>query len=355
MRKSKGQTIDSFYTNKETSKKTKKVNTTNKKTKKGKANKKQNEENSKIINLDNEIIIGLTPKKEEVKNTKLQKNKKTKTVENKKNSRNAKNKFAKKEHSQKNNSNKKSVKKTSNNSKKKNKIIKYLILILLLIILIILFMMSSVFNIKEIKVVNNNKIQTEEIINLSTLKINNNMFKTTNKIIRNNMKTNAYIENVKIKRSINGVVTLDITERKPTYMLKFANAYVYINNQGYMLEMSETPLELPTIIGFETPTEEIKEGNRLIVEDLKKLEDVIKIMNAISENTLSATIDNIDITEKTNYKLTINSENKIINFGEATNINVKLLKIEEIIQKEKGKEGEIYFQNSEKTVFKEKV
>lgn len=348
MRKSKGQTIDSFYTNKETSKKTKKVNTTNKKTKKGKAKKKQNEENSKIINLDNEIIIGLTPKKEENKNTKSQKNKK--------NSHHEKNKSAKRNVvTTKNNSNKKSVKKTTNNSKKKNKIIKYLILILLLIILIILFMMSSLFNIKEIKVVNNNKIQSEEIINLSTLKINNNMFKTTNKIIRNNVKTNAYIENVKIKRSINGVVTLDITERKPTYMLKFANAYVYINNQGYMLEMSETPLELPTITGFETPTEEIKEGNRLIVEDLKKLEDVIKIMNAISENTLSATIDNIDITDKTNYKLTINSENKIINFGEATNINVKLLKIEEIIQKEKGKEGEIYFQNSEKTVFKEKV
>lgn len=353
MRKSKGQTIDSFYTNKETSKKTKKVNTTNKKTKKCKAKKKQNEENSKIINLDNEIIIGLTPKKEEVKNTKLQKNKKT--IENKKNSRNAKNKSAKKERSQKNNSNKKSVKKTTNNSKKKNKIIKYLILILLLIILIILFMMSSVFNIKEIKVVNNNKIQAEEIINLSTLKINNNMFKTTNKTIRNNVKTNAYIENVKIKRNINGVVTLDITERKPTYMLKFANAYVYINNQGYMLEMSETPLELPTITGFETPTEEIKEGNRLIVEDLKKLEDVIKIMNSSTDKTFSSTITNIDIEDETNYKLTITSENKIVHFGNTTNINVKLLRIEEIIEKEKGKEGEIYFQNSEKTIFREKV
>ena len=32
-----------------------------------------------------------------------------------------------------------------------------------------------------------------------------------------------------------------------------------------------------------------------------------------------------------------------------------ILKIEEIIEKEKGKEGEIYFQNSEKTVFREKV
>ena len=138
-------------------------------------------------------------------------------------------------------------------------------------------------------------------------------------------------------------------------MLKFANAYVYINNQGYMLEMSETPLELPTITGFKTPSEQIKEGNRLEIEDLKKLEDVIKIMNSVSDKTFSGTITNIDIEDSTNYKLTLTSENKIVNFGDTTNINVKLLKIEEIIEKEKGKEGEIYFQNSEKTVFREKV
>ena len=235
------------------------------------------------------------------------------------------------------------------------KFVKLLFVILILLTAIVIFMLSSIFNIKEIKVVNNNKISTEEIINLSTLKIDNNMFKTTNKTIRNNIKTNAYIENVKIKRSINGIVTLDIIERKPTYMLKFANAYVYINNQGYMLEMSETPLELPTITGFKTPSEQIKEGNRLEIEDLKKLEDVIKIMNSVSDKTFSGTITNIDIEDSTNYKLTLTSENKIVNFGDTTNINVKLLKIEEIIEKEKGKEGEIYFQNSEKTVFREKV
>ena len=235
------------------------------------------------------------------------------------------------------------------------KFVKLLFVILILLTAIVIFMLSSIFNIKEIKVRKNNKISTEEIINLSTLKIDNNMFKTTNKTIRNNIKTNAYIENVKIKRSINGIVTLDIIERKPTYMLKFANAYVYINNQGYMLEMSETPLELPTITGFKTPSEQIKEGNRLEIEDLKKLEDVIKIMNSVSDKTFSGTITNIDIEDSTNYKLTLTSENKIVNFGDTTNINVKLLKIEEIIEKEKGKEGEIYFQNSEKTVFREKV
>lgn len=333
MKKSKGQTVDLLYENKKTKNKksTRKKNTSKK-------------ENDKIINLDNEIIIGLTPKKEE----------KTK-AKKRNNNKNKKNNIKKK------NANKKKLQQSKNITKDKPKkrmwlkFVKLLFVILILLTAIVIFLLSSIFNIKEIKVVNNNKISTEEIINLSTLKIDNNMFKTTNKTIRNNIKTNAYIENVKIKRNINGTVTLDIIERKPTYMLKFANAYVYINNQGYMLEMSETPLELPTITGFKTPSEQIKEGNRLEVEDLKKLEDVIKIMNSVSDKTLSGTITNIDIEDSTNYKLTLTSENKIVNFGDTTNINVKLLKIEEIIEKEKGKEGEIYFQNSEKTVFREKV
>lgn len=333
MKKSKGQTVDLLYENKKTKNKksTRKKNTSKK-------------ENDKIINLDNEIIIGLTPKKEE----------KTK-AKKRNNNKNKKNNIKKK------NANKKKLQQSKNITKDKPKkrmwlkFVKLLFVILILLTTIVIFMLSSIFNIKEIKVVNNNKISTEEIINLSTLKIDNNMFKTTNKTIRNNIKTNAYIENVKIKRSINGIVTLDIIERKPTYMLKFANAYVYINNQGYMLEMSETPLELPTITGFKTPSEQIKEGNRLEIEDLKKLEDVIKIMNSVSDKTFSGTITNIDIEDSTNYKLTLTSENKIVNFGDTTNINVKLLKIEEIIEKEKGKEGEIYFQNSEKTVFREKV
>lgn len=333
MKKSKGQTVDLLYENKKTKNKksTRKKNTSKK-------------ENDKIINLDNEIIIGLTPKKEE----------KTK-AKKKNNDRNKKNDVKKKNTNKNKSQQNKNVTKSKPKKRMWLKFVKWLLVILILLTAIVIFMLSSIFNIKEIKVVNNNKISTEEIINLSTLKIDNNMFKTTNKTIRDNIKTNAYIENVKIKRSINGIVTLDIIERKPTYMLKFANAYVYINNQGYMLEMSETPLELPTITGFKTPSEQIKEGNRLEIEDLKKLEDVIKIMNSVSGKTFSGTITNIDIEDSTNYKLTLTSENKIVNFGDTTNINVKLLKIEEIIEKEKGKEGEIYFQNSEKTVFREKV
>lgn len=361
MKKTKGQTIDSFYTNK---KEVKKRNSKKKKSnnvgaaisrpqKSRKTKSKVKNEDNKVINLDNEIIIGLTPKKEEPKKTNL-KNKKTKTANNvratsgrppkskKTNSKNTKTKNAK-------------TKKINTKKKTRNKIIKWIVLALLLLTAIILFMMSSVFNIKQIIVTNNSKVSSEEIINLSTLTPGINMFKTTNNVIKNNLKVNPYIEDVKVKRSINGTVTIEVEERKATYMLKFANAYVYINNQGYMLEMSENPLELPTITGFQTPAEEIKEGSRLVVEDLKKLEDVIKIMETAKSISMEKIITGIDITDSANYKLTIASEGKTVQFGDCSNINIKLLKVQAVMEKEKGIEGEIYFQDLEKTVFKEKV
>ena len=345
MKKSKGQTLDLLYTNNSNKNNEKKVKTSKKtkNTKKTNAKNTANRQNQ-TINLDNEIIIGLTPKKEkQTSNTK----KKNSNKNSKKQKKQATNKNGKKKNNIKN-----------NKSKKKNnklKIIKWTTIIVIILATIILFMMSSVFNIKQIIVINNNKIPTEQIIRSSTLTIGNNMFKTTNKTIREGIKTNPYVEDVIIKRNINGTVTLDVKERIPTYMLRFANAYVYINNQGYMLEITETPIELPTIIGFGTPTDSIKEGNRLIVDDLKKLDDVNKIMESARSNSLANIITQIDISNSANYILKIASEAKTVQLGDITNVNIKLLKVEALIEQEKGIEGEIYFQDSEKTVFREKV
>ena len=347
MRKSKGQTIDSFYTNKDekikkrNNRKSKNVKERNsartQKTRKGKTQKSNNEDND-IINLDNEIIIGMTLKEESKKDTKAKKSKSKKPKDKKTVS---KSKPVKKTQTAKNNK----------KPKKKNiklKILKWIFLLAILATAIILFMLSSVFNITNITVTNNNKISEQEIISLSGLTKNENMFKVLNKKVEESIEQNPYIENVKITKTISGTVNLEVTERVATYMLKFANGYVYINNQGYMLEISQEPLELPIISGFKTPTENIKEGNRLVVEDLKELENVIKIMEIAKTTSVGAIIAEIDISDPTNYKIIVPSENKTVEFGDLTNINVKILKIEYIIEQEKGKQGEIYFQRGEK-------
>lgn len=92
-----------------------------------------------------------------------------------------------------------------NRKKKKNrgKIIKWVSLTILTIGAIALFLLSDLFNIKEIKVVDNNKISKQMIINLSELKTNENMFKFLKIKVVESIKTNPYIEAVEIHRKLN--------------------------------------------------------------------------------------------------------------------------------------------------------
>jgi len=278
--------------------------------------KKQNK-----INLDNEIIIGLNTKKNEPKKT----------------------------------TKKPAKKKTKNKNAKKVKLLKWTSLIVLIISAILVLLFSDLFNIKKIEVINNNRISSQEIINLSTLKVEENMFKTFNKTIEEAIKSNPYIENVKISKKLNGTVVLDITERVATFIIELNNGYAYINNQGYILELSAIKLDVPKIIGLSTQTENIVTGNRLNVEDLKKLDTIIQIMQTAESRDLSKIITEIDITDNTNYILNLETEQKIIYFGDSSKINEKMLWIEYTVNENKGIEGILFVNNIEKPYFRSKV
>jgi len=250
----------------------------------------------------------------------------------------------------KNNKKKKKI-----NYKKRKKIVAVILITTMLLLIITLLMFSNIFNIKKITVINNARVSTEEIIQKSELKINENMFKTFKSQIKDKIKTNAYVEDIKITKKLNGEIIIDIQEREPTYMLFCEGGYAYISNQGYILEITENPLSLPIIKGY--ITKEIKIGNRLEIEDLEKLETVIQIMETARSKSIKEIITSIDITDKNNFILEIPSEKKTVQFGDKSNINVKILWVIDIIERTKNEEGEIIVKSSDtkKAYFREKV
>lgn len=329
-RKAKGEKIELLYNNKPVSKSKKISKTIN-------ANK------DNIINLDNEIVIGLTSQKTHT-------NKKNKN-ENKKNSHQRTNEKVNHKTQKKKSNTKKIKKKTT----VKKKIIKWTSLILLLLIALIIFMLSDVFNIKQITVENNSKVSSDEIIRLSGLTVDENMFKTLNGKIREAIKTNAYIENVKISKRLDGIVNIYVEERKANYMLQYENYYAYMNNQGYILEISDIKIEVPMITGYKTPLENIQPGNRLNNEDLEMLGVIIKIMKAAQSKEIDKKITYIDIADENNYVIKMDSEGKIIHFGDSTNINEKLLWVVKLLELKKDVKGEMFLQNIKKVYFRDEV
>ena len=382
--------LDFFYLgeekNNDKNKKTRnKVSTSNKKKSKKDKEKQQNTN----FDFDNEIIIGVkkiedkpkkqhkkvtnnkkknVKKKEAIKNNNKSSYKKgntTKNVEGKKG--NVDSKLLKEEIEINIKSPKKDLKKKpkpindDGKAKKKRKKVFRTIKVLLLIGVIlggtIYFLLSPIFNITEINVSGNSKISSEEIISLSGIQKNENTFKINKKTVKDKIRENPYIDTISIKRTLPDSITIYVTERVATYRINKANTYMLINNQGYMLEITDEENNLPIITGLQTTDEEIQEGNRLCVEDLEKLEDVLKISESAKTNELYSLITEIDISEKDNYKLVIPSEKKIIHLGDTSKLPVKMGYIISIMEKEKD-EGEILVNTdleNEGAIFRKKV
>ena len=209
----------------------------------------------------------------------------------------------------------------------------------------------------HINVSGNSKISSEEILSLSQLRKDENIFKINKQDTREKVKQNAYIDNVEIKRTLPDVVTIVVTERTATYQISFSNMYMLINNQGYMLETTELDKSMPLIVGVTTKKEDIKPGNRLCSDDLEKLEDVLRILESAKSNNLDKLINKIDITNKDDYVVEMKKEKKIVHLGDVTNLALKMLYVSDIINKEKD-EGEIFVNTdleNKGAIFRKKV
>ena len=239
------------------------------------------------------------------------------------------------------------------------KISTFLFLLILTLGAIVLLFLSPAFNIKSIEVINNNIISSEQIINLSGLSTNENILKFSKKETKNNIILNPYIEDVEIKTNMfSGNVQIDVKERIPTLMLEYGNSYVYINNQGYILEISTEPISSPIIKGYTTPLEDIKPGNRLNKDDLERLETVLKILETANSNNIGNLITHIDIKNSKNYVVILESEDKTVYLGNCMDLSTQILYIKEMLEREKGIEGEFFVDmdlNTSNPVFREKV
>ena len=170
--------------------------------------------------------------------------------------------------------NKKEPQKKKINYKKRRRIALTILIVIILAVVEAILLSSNLFSIKKIMVVNNNKVTADEIIQSSGLAIDDNMFKSFGRTVKEKIKANPYIEDVKITKKLDGTVVVDVIERIPTFSIKSEEEYFYINNQGYILEKTSSTDILPIIYGYST--EDIAVGQRLCREDLKKLDSLIR-------------------------------------------------------------------------------
>ena len=315
-----------------------------------KASNKKNKKDNKY-NAENEIIIGVTTKPNErvrvdKKTTRTSaKSTQKKNTKGKKSSLNRKKTTLNKRTSCNKNVNNKEIPKEDEIKKINGKKIAISISILLFIAIggTIYYLTTPAFNIANIEVHGNEKNSVETYISLSRINIGStNIFGITSGNIIKYIKENSYVENVTVKRKLPNTIELYITERKVSYQINYSNSYIYLDNQGYILEISEEKKDIPIIKGLSSIKENIQIGQRLKEEDLIKLNVVFKIINYCKYNTIENKITSIDVTDGKNYILIFEEEQKKVYLGDASNISERLSMLKTILKNETGKKGEIF-------------
>ena len=233
--------------------------------------------------------------------------------------------------------------------RKKNRLIKKIKAIVKLVILlgiiigaIVFATCSPIFNITDIEVLNNSMVPSDTVISLSGITTNENIFRFIATKASNQIKQNAYIEYVKIKRVLPNKVQIDVTEREPKFSIPVLGEFAYISTQGYILQITQNELNLPIIYGLQTAEENIVAGNRIVEKDLVSLETILKIMNVMKDSGLSEKVTSIDISNKNDYSIYMQEEKKTIHLGDGSDLSNKILYVMAILEEEKDVTGEIF-------------
>ena len=289
------------------------------------------EEDDEIFSFNSEMVLGVNSsnvqEKEKKSRKKKTKNKKQKKVEER----------------QENQPQAKVAKKRRKSKKKKinKKILVFFSIIILVAIIVVLALTAPIFNITKIEINGNEKVSKDTIIALSGIKMGENIFRFNNNMIQN-VKQNTYIEKVEIQRKMPGTVVISVKERKIKYQINLINSYVYLDKNGYLLENSAERKNVPVIVGFSIKEDEMLNEKRLKDNDLEKLANVAKIIEAAKAINIDNLITEVNVEDKNNTILYLESKSKKINVGDTTNLTNKMLYVQKILENEEGKSGSVF-------------
>jgi len=227
--------------------------------------------------------------------------------------------------------------------KKKKSLFKSRLFWLTILVLIIfggifyLVCFSSIFQIKDIKISGNQKIQTQDIENLIKEKINQKLlfFPTksiflikSNEIVESLLEKFLKIDKVNLKRKLPATIIVEIQERLPLGVWCQGENCFYIDKEGIIFE--ENPPKVEFIIKSEESIAQGFLGEKVIEKVL--LESIFEIQRKL-KGSLKINIEEIIILEKEKINAKT-SEGWEIYFNPTGDINWQLTKLSLVLEKE---------------------
>ncbi len=177
------------------------------------------------------------------------------------------------------------------------------------IALILIFVLySPIFNIKEIEVRGQNRLDKEHIIKISNIQIGQNIFKIRLSKVGSEIEKEPYIKNAsRIKRIFPSKILIEINERTPIGAVSCMGSYIIIDKEGMALE-TVSEIEDKRIVEIKgIKLDNFVLGKPILEEDSEKLEVALGILAMLNDKSLLLE----DLLLKSDY-IDVSNMNKII-------------------------------------------
>ena len=200
---------------------------------------------------------------------------------------------------------------------------------------------SPTFKIEKISVRGNEQLTKEKVQELAGIKKGDNIFSKVGKVLEVKLKQNGCIEEAKVIKVYPNTIEIEITERKKQFQIKTETGnYIYIDEQGYILDCSTEKQELPTITGMDITETEAVNMKRLAENDLDRMENILQIREECKKIEISDKITQIQVKDE--YVLNLENEGIVINLGDASDLKNRMYYVSAIMKQETGNKGTIY-------------
>lgn len=206
---------------------------------------------------------------------------------------------------------------------------KIFVISMLCIGVFILFLFTPLFNLKYIEVTGNSYLKKEQIIGTGDIKTGVNIFKIKLSKVKANLKECSYIKDVNVKRSLPNKISLEVVECSGVAVIPFLGSYIYIDEEGKILEVSPKKDErkLPQIVGLSV--NEFNVSKKIVTDNEKKFEITIATIKEIIHNNFIDKTFEINVSDLDNILLNVNG-NKVI-VGSSDKLSYKIGLLSEII------------------------
>ncbi len=171
--------------------------------------------------------------------------------------------------------------------KKKRKKKNYLLRLILLIcigVCLYFFFTSSLFDINEIAVENNDYYTPEQIISIAGAITGGNTFAERTGAMKDKLLEDPYIKNASVSRKLPDGLVITVQERKEAAYVVYRSEYVIIDSDGIVLRKAKVEPKLTVMEGM--TVKKIETGEPLEAEENAMLTGTLSLLKQMEEQEL---------------------------------------------------------------------